>query len=43
MNCKDKDLSPKPEFVAALAEEEPLVQAFNSSLVEIVAAPSNRS
>jgi hypothetical protein len=42
MNCKDNGLSPKSEFVGAWAEEEPLVQAFNSSVVERVAPPNNR-
>ncbi len=43
MNFKDKDLSPELYFVGAVAEEESLLQAFNSSVVERVALPSNRS
>jgi hypothetical protein len=43
MNFKDKDLSPKLDFVGALAEEESLLQAFRSSVVESMAQPCNRN
>jgi hypothetical protein len=34
MDCKGKDLSPEPEFGEFFAEDEALLQAFNSSVVE---------
>jgi hypothetical protein len=43
MKFKDNDFSPKLDWVGALPEEEPLLQAFNSSVVERVAVPRNIS
>jgi hypothetical protein len=41
MKFKDKDLSPELDFVGAMAEEESLLQAFRSSVVESMAQPCN--
>jgi hypothetical protein len=43
MKFIDKKLSPKLDFVEVLAEEESLLQAFRSSVVESVAQPCNRN
>lgn len=43
MKFKDNNLSPKLGWVGALAEEELLLQAFNSSVVERVAVPRKSS